>query len=79
MDYTKTTMQPQVNEIWRHYKTKGDYLIINLATMQVKVETLDMQPCVIHKALSDEKIWLRPLIDFIELVNGEEGGASWAL
>jgi hypothetical protein len=66
-------MQPQVNEIWRHYKTKGDYLIINLATMQVKVETLDMQPCVIYKALSDETIWVRPLVDFIELVNGEDG------
>jgi hypothetical protein len=66
-------MNPQVNEIWRHYKTKGDYLIINLATMQLKIEALDMKPCVIYKALNDEKIWVRPLVDFIEPVNGDDG------
>jgi hypothetical protein len=66
-------MNPQVNEIWKHYKTKGEYQIINLATMQVKDEALDMQPSVVYKALTDEKIWVRPLVDFVELVNGEDG------
>ena len=64
---------PQTGEIWQHYKTKGEYEIVGIGQLQVKVEDLDMKECVIYKALSDEKIWVRPLSDFLETVENEEG------
>ena len=64
---------PQEGEIWQHYKTKGEYTILGTGQMQVKVTDLDMKDCVIYKALSDKKLWVRPLVDFIEEVNNEEG------
>lgn len=64
---------PHVGEVWQHYKTKGEYEIVGLGQLQVKVETLDMKECVIYKALTDGKLWCRPLEDFIELVQMEEG------
>lgn len=65
--------QPQIGEIWQHYKTKGEYEIIGIGKMQVKIEELDMKECVIYKSLSDGKLWARPLEDFVELVITEEG------
>ena len=65
---------PQVGEIWQHYKTKGEYGIIGIGQMQVKVEELDMKECIIYKALSDQKIWVRPFEDFIENISLENGG-----
>ena len=32
-----------------------------------------MKECVIYKADSDNKLWVRPLIDFIEILENEEG------
>jgi hypothetical protein len=65
--------QPQPGEIWQHYKTKGEYEILGLGRMQVKIESLDMKECVIYKALSDEKLWVRPLADFMEEIIIESG------
>lgn len=66
-------MLPQEGEIWQHYKTKGEYEIIGLGKLQVKNETLDMVGCVFYKALSDGALWARPVSDFIEDVNDENG------
>ncbi len=65
--------KPTPGEIWQHYKTKGEYEIIGIGQMQVKVESLDMKECVIYRALLDEKLWCRPLEDFMEDVELEEG------
>ncbi len=65
--------QPQPGEIWQHYKTKGEYEIIGIGQMQVKLEELDMKECVIYKALSDQRLWVRPLNDYTENVTNEEG------
>jgi hypothetical protein len=65
--------KPQTGEIWQHYKTKGEYEIIGTGQMQVKIEELDMQECVIYKAFSDKKLWVRPLSDFVENVVTEDG------
>lgn len=67
-------MNPQSGEIWQHYKTKGGYEIIGIGQLQTKVEYLDMKECVIYKALSDEKLWSRPLVDFIEIITNDDGG-----
>ena len=64
---------PQEGEVWQHYKTKGEYTILGTGQMQVKITDLDMKECVIYKALSDKKLWVRPLVDFVEEVNNEEG------
>ena len=64
---------PQEGEVWQHYKTKGEYAILGTGQMQVKITDLDMKECVIYKALSDKKLWVRPLVDFVEEVNNEEG------
>lgn len=66
--------KPQTGEIWQHYKTKGEYEITGIGQMQVKLEELDMTECVIYKALSDQKLWVRPLEDFIENITNETGG-----
>ncbi len=66
-------MIPQPQEIWQHYRTKGKYEIVALGKLQTKIETLDMQECVIYKAMSDEKIWVRPLVDFTEEIIDEKG------
>ncbi|MEN9551857.1 MAG: hypothetical protein RI935_234 [Candidatus Parcubacteria bacterium] len=67
--------KPNTGEIWQHYKTKGEYEIINTGRLQVKESTLDMAECVIYKALTDNTIWIRPIHDFMEEVT-IEGGAT---
>jgi hypothetical protein len=66
-------MEPKEGKIWQHYKTKGEYEIISIGKLQVKVESLDMLDCVIYKAVSDVKVWVRPLADFVETVLNETG------
>ncbi len=66
-------MTPHSGEFWQHYKTKGEYEIIDIGKLQVKVDSLDMEECVIYKALSDGKLWVRPLTDFVEILINEEG------
>ena len=61
-------MNPQKGEVWQHYKTKEEYEIVGTAQMQVKVEELDMKECVIYQAISDKKLWVRPLTDFVEKI-----------
>ena len=68
----KTMQTPQPKEIWQHYKTKGEYEIVGIGQLQVKVDSLDMKECVIYKA-GDGKLWARPLADFVELVKAEAG------
>ena len=68
-----THMEPKAGQIWQHYKTKGEYEIISIGKLQVKVESLDMVDCVIYKAVSDGKVWVRPLADFVETVLNETG------
>lgn len=65
MPYT-AFMEPHIGEIWMHYKTKGEYEILGFGQLQVKIEELDMKECIIYKALSDQKVWIRPCNDFIE-------------
>lgn len=67
-------MTPHRGEVWQHHKTKGEYEIIGVGKLQVKVDSLDMQECVIYKALSDGKLWVRPLVDFVEILINEKGG-----
>lgn len=69
-------MTPQKGEIWQHYKTKGEYEIIGMGTLQVKIEDLDMKECVVYQSLEDKKVWVRPLEDFMEKVKNEEGGET---
>lgn len=64
---------PREGEIWQHYKTKGEYEIVDIGQMQVKIESLDMKECVIYKAVADNKLWCRPLVDFVEEVTLEDG------
>lgn len=66
-------MIPQTGEIWQHHKTRGEYEIIGIGQMQLKIEALDMKECVIYKALSDGKLWVRPLDDFTEYIENETG------
>jgi hypothetical protein len=61
---------PEPTETWQHYKTKGKYEIVGIGQLQVKVDPLDMKECVIYKA-EDGKLWVRPLVDFLELVAAE--------
>lgn len=72
--YTLSMDTPNSGDIWQHYKTKGEYEIIGIGQMQVKVESLDMKECVIYKARSDGKLWVRPLEDFVEeiVIDGGE-------
>lgn len=70
------SMKPIVREIWRHYKTKGEYEIMELGKLQVKDEKLDMEECVVYRSLSDGLIWIRPLQDFVEDIG--EGVARFA-
>lgn len=65
--------KPKTGEIWQHYKTKGEYEIVGIGQMQVKHEDLDMKECVIYKALTDEKLWCRPIADFVEVLSNEAG------
>ena len=67
---------PVQGEVWQHYKTKGEYTVLGIGQMQVKIADLDMKECVIYKSLSDEKIWVRPLVDFCEDINLTDGKDS---
>ncbi len=64
---------PQIGETWQHYKTKGEYEIIGIGKLQVKVEPLDMVDCVIYRAILGGEFWVRPLVDFAETITNEEG------
>lgn len=66
-------MKPQKGEIWQHYKTKGEYEIIDIGKLQTKIDSLDMQECVIYKSCTDGNTWVRPVEDFIENITTEEG------
>ena len=66
-------MYPTSGQIWRHHKTEGEYEIVGIARLQVKTTDLDMKECVIYKALDDGKLWVRPLEDFLESIDGGEG------
>jgi hypothetical protein len=61
----------KVGEVWRHVKTGGEYEIIGLGKLQVKNENLDNQECVIYKSVLDKHIWVRPVADFLEIVDRE--------
>lgn len=63
---------PTEGEVWQHYKTKGEYTILGIGQLQVKIADLDMKECVIYKSLSDGKVWVRPLTDFTEHVDTTE-------
>jgi len=69
-------MYPKPSQIWKHYKTQGEYEIIGIGQMQVKFDALDMKKCVIYKAVSDGTLWTRPLEDFIENVETLKGSVS---
>lgn len=64
---------PQTGEIWQHYKTKGEYEIIDTGKLQTKQEDLDMKEAVVYRALQDKTVWVRPLEDFTETVRNEAG------
>ena len=64
---------PAEGEVWQHYKTKGEYTVLGVGQLQVKSTDLDMKECVIYKSLSDGKLWVRPVDDFIEPVDTAEG------
>ena len=47
---------PITGQIWKHYKTQGEYEIVGIGQMQVKLNMLDMKECVIYQGLSDGKL-----------------------
>lgn len=61
----------KVGEVWQHVKTGGEYEIIGLGKLQVKIESLDEVECVIYQNTVDKKIWIRPVADFLEIVDQE--------
>lgn len=63
-------MKVSVGEVWIHSKTRGEYEIIALAKMQTKNE-LDMLECVVYKSLETGLVWVRPLVDFLEIIDEE--------
>lgn len=67
---------PIEGQVWQHYKTKGEYTILGIGQLQVKSADLDMKDCVIYKSLSDGKVWVRPMEDFIEPIDTAEGDAT---
>jgi hypothetical protein len=73
MKLIKIMPKPKIGEMWRHYKRPGDYEILNFATLQVEVENLDIAECVIYKSLETNKIWVRPVADFIGKVLDKNG------
>ena len=62
----------KVGEIWKHYKTGGQYMIINFGILQVKDAQLDEKECVIYQNILDQKIWIRPVEDFLEIVDSKD-------
>lgn len=65
-------MKPEKGEVWQHYKTKGEYVIVATAHLQTKIDSLDMQECIIYEA-PNKTLWVRPLNDFVELLKDREG------
>jgi hypothetical protein len=63
---------PTPGQIWKHYKTQSAYEILGIGKMQVNVDTLDLQTCVIYRSITDQSLWVRLLIDFIEMIMVEE-------
>ena len=61
-------MTPREGEIWKHYKGT-EYDILHIAEMQTAHEPYDMKECVVYKAKTDGRVWVRPLLEFIETVN----------
>lgn len=67
-------MQINIGEKYIHYKTKGVYEIVSVATMQADLSSgLDMCECVIYKKENDEKLWVRPVTMFLEKVIDQDG------
>lgn len=64
---------PKTGETWQHYKTKGIYEIICIAKMQSKTKEEDYKDCVIYKDVINGLFWVRPLEDFLEKINLDEG------
>ncbi len=58
-------------EVWKHLKTGGEYEIVEFGVLQVKSD-LDMSECVVYRNLEDGRIWIRPLIDFLEVLEDGE-------
>ena len=62
----------QAGQIYQHYKTRGRYEVLHLATLQAREESgLDMAPVVVYRALVDGSIWVRPLDYFLETLSHE--------
>lgn len=49
------------NNLWRHIKTGGLYEVLMHGTMEA-----DKQDMVIYKAQSDDRVWVRPAIEFYD-------------
>jgi hypothetical protein len=61
----------EIDGIYRHYKTGGEYKILYKAKLQTKLPELDMVDCVVYVAISDGLIWVRPVADFFDEVEFE--------
>lgn len=62
-------------KIYRHYKTKGLYLILKIAKLQVRdglnildIDKLDMKECAVYQSQEDGSVWVRPIDYFLEKV-----------
>ena len=60
-------------QIYRHYKTKGLYVVLNIAKLQVRddlnaLDKLDMKDCVVYKSEHDKSVWVRPVDYFLEKI-----------
>lgn len=62
----------QIGQIYQHYKTRGEYEILYLATLQAREESgIDMASVVVYRALADGSIWVRPVDYFLETLSHE--------
>jgi len=62
---------PCQHETWKHVKTQRAYTIVSVAKLQVKYAPLDMVDCAIYALPNDTTLWVRPLRDFVELIDGQ--------
>lgn len=64
----------QIGQVYQHYKTRGEYEILYLATLQAREDSgIDMAPVAVYRALTDGSIWVRPVDYFLETLeyNGQ--------
>lgn len=59
-------MQILPNAHYRHYKRGTDYRVLCLGVLEANEE-----PCVVYQSLADQKIWIRPVSDFLATVEHE--------